>query len=574
MRRIALVGVIVITALAAPGARAASPAPVWSERGMVSSSVAPTAPVGAAILAQGGNAVDAAVAMAFAAGVAHQFSSGIGGGGFVVGVMAGGERFAVDTREVAPVAARRDMYLKADGTLDRQSSRQGGLAVAVPGLVQGLEEVHERYGRLSWQQVLAPSIRLAEGGVAVGVHHRRMIRFARERLDDFPETVRVQYQDGGVPPLGWKLVQPDLARTLRAISHKGSAALTGGPIADAIVKAAAEHGGVLTLEDLQAYKTRWREPATGTYRGHQIVSMPAPSSGGVHLIQMLNTLEPHDLRALGVNSSDYIHLVSGAMKLAFADRATYLGDPDFHPVPELWLTSKEYGLELSERLETPPFWRRAPWRWGRPYLLEVERASAPPPDDAGTTHISVLDAEGNAVALTQTVNTLFGSGITVPGTGIVLNNEMNDFATAPDQPNYWGVIGGEANAIVAGKRPLSSMTPTIVLEDGEPWLVAGSPMGPLIITTVLQTLLNVIDFEMDVQQAVSTPRFHHQWRPDLLRLEPEHPRDVLEALREMGHPAEFGDFHFGAAAVVTRDREQPIFWGAADPRRDSAAAGP
>lgn len=542
---------------------------------MVATSVEPAAPVGGEILAAGGNAVDAAVAMGFAAGVAHQFSSGIGGGGFVVGVFANGESFALDAREVAPATARSDMYLNADGEIDKDASRLGGKAVAVPGLVQGLEAVHQRYGKLPWARVLAPAIRMCEQGVAVGSHHRRILGFARKRMEGFPETVRIQYENGEVPGLGWKLVQPDLARTLRAIQKRGSKALTEGRIANAMVKAASEHGGGLSLEDLASYPLEWREPVRGEYRGYEIVSMPPPSSGGAHLIQMLNTLEPYDLGELGVNSSEYIHLVAGAMRLAFADRAVHMGDPGFYPVPTEWLISKSYGLELSERLRAPPLYRRAPWNWGRPYVPEIETASPAPVDDAGTTHISVIDAEGNAVALTQTVNTLFGSGITVPGTGVVLNNEMNDFYAAAGQANLWGVSGTTAaNAIAPRKRPLSSMTPTIVLADGKPWISLGSPMGPMIITTVLQTLLNVIDFDMNIQQAVAARRFHHQWKPDRLSLEPEHPVDVAERLQDMGHPVVMGDFRFGASTAVLYDREQGVFLGGADPRRDTAAAGP
>ncbi len=555
--------------------RAAASAPLWGERGMVASSVGPAAEAGREILARGGNAVDAAIAMGFAAGVAHQFSSGLGGGGFVVGVLASGERFALDARETAPASATAAMYLRPDGSLECDASRVGGLAIGVPGLVQGFKALHERHGSLPWPELVEPAIRLSEQGVEVGPYHRRILQFALPRVKDrFSETLRIQYAEGAVPPLGWKLVQPDHARTLRTIARRGARALTEGPLADAIVKAAQEHGGILTLEDLQTYRVVWREPVHGTYRGHTIVSMPPPSSGGVHLVQMLNTLEPYDLGALELNSSDYVHLVAEAMKLAFADRAAHLGDPDFHPVPVAWLTSKSYGLELAERLRPRPFWRRAPWAWGRPQLLEVKRPPAPPPDDAGTSHISVMDAQGNAVALTQTVNTLFGSGITVPGTGVVLNNEMDDFATSPNQPNLWGLVGNQANAIAPGKRPLSSMTPTVVMRDGRPWIAIGSPMGPLIITTVLQTLLNVIDFDLDVQAAVAAPRFHHQWQPDRLRMEPEHPRDVLERLRAMGHPVETSGFRFGAAAAVLHDPETGLFWGAGDPRRDARAATP
>ena len=570
--RLGIVALGLVMLAAGPTARAASGE--WGRRGMVVSSVGPAVEAGREVLAAGGNAIDAAVATAFAAGVAHQFSSGIGGGGFILVYLgATGEALAVDAREVAPSAAHADMFLDAEGQVDRQASRSGGSTVAVPGLVQGLHELHTRYGRLSWKQVLEPAQQLCRQGVPVGVHHRRMLELSKPKLERFPETARIQLDAGEVPPLGWKLVQPELARSLEAIARRGPDALRSGGIAEAIVKSVRESGGVLTLEDLAGYRTRWRTPLRGTYRGFEILSMPPPSSGGAHLVQMLNTLEPFDLRARGVNSSKTIHLVAEAMKLAFADRAAHLGDPDFYPVPLAWLTSKRYGLELSERLRPRAFWRKPPWRWGRRGVLRVEGPGTPPPDDAGTTHISVLDYAGNAVALTQTVNTLFGSGITAPGTGIVLNNEMDDFSAAPDAANAFGLIGDGANAVEPGKRPLSSMTPTIVLREGRPWLVLGSPMGPLIITTVLQTLLNVIDFDMNIEDAVSAPRFHHQWRPDRLLLEPEHPRDVVQRLEGWGHPVQVAEFHFGAAAAILWDPASGLFWGGVDPRRDTAAAG-
>ncbi len=557
---------------AGPGTALANPA--WGWRGMLVSSVGPAAEAGREILAAGGNAIDAAVAVSFAAGVAQQFSSGIGGGGFVVAYLgATGEVLALDAREVAPGAAHADMFRDAEGKVDPQASRLGGRAVAVPGLVQGLHELHSGRGRLPWAQLLEPARRLCREGVPVGVHHRRMLELSQPYLARFPETARIQLAEGELPPLGWKLVQPDLGRTLAAIARRGPEVLQRGVIAEAMVKAVHEHGGVLTLEDLSSYRARWRTAVRGYYRGFEILSMPPPSSGGIHLIQMLNTLEPFDLASRGMNSSETIHLVAEAMKLAFADRAVHLGDSDFHVVPLGWLTSKSYGLELAQRLRPRPFWRKAPWRWGRPQTLRVEGAGTPPPDDAGTTHISVLDAAGNAVALTQSVNTVFGSGITVPGTGIVLNNEMDDFSAAPDASNAFGLVGNGANAVAAGKRPLSSMTPTIVLRDGRPWLVVGSPMGPLIITTVLQTLLNVIDFGANIQYAVSAPRFHHQWRPDRLLLEPEHPRDVVSQLEEWGHPVQVASFHFGASAAILRDPASGVLWGGADPRRDSLAAG-
>lgn len=559
----------VLFSLVAP-AQAAAPAGAWSDRGMVSASVAPAVPAGVEVLAAGGNAVDAAIATAFAGGVAHQFSSGIGGGGFIVGRLANGGGFVVDAREVAPGTIRPELYTQ--GT-DR-SSRSGGLSVAVPGLVQGLEELHQKYGSLPWARLLEPAIRLCREGVVIDVHHRKVLARALKRLTNYPETVSVQYKDGEVPPLGWKLIQPELARTLRAIARRGSKALTEGPIAEAMVQAAQEDGGVLSLQDLQGYRTVWREPVRGSYRGIEIVSMPPPSSGGVLLIEMLNALEGDDLVSLGHNSSRYIHRVSSVMKVAFADRPVYMGDPEFYPVPVKRLTSKAYAQDLRARLEPKLQHRLSPSRWRKPFIPRIKGPIEIPVDDAGTTHVSVMDEAGNAVAITQTVNTLFGSGITVPGTGIVLNNEMDDFAVMAGAPNLWGVSGSDANAVAPRKRPLSSMTPTILVKDGRNYAVLGSPMGPLIITTVLQTTLNLIDFGMDPQAAVSAPRFHHQWQPDKLRLEADHPADVVDTLKRWGHPAEIAPFEFGAAALVVHDPKTGLFWGASDPRRDSGAAGP
>ncbi|MCP4003502.1 MAG: gamma-glutamyltransferase [bacterium] len=549
---------------------AAAHQPVHGTHGMIVTSVEPAAAVGQEILLRGGNAIDAAVASGLAAGVAHQFSSGLGGGGFLVVHTAEGKDFAIDARETAPASASPAMYLDEIGVADPKASRYGARAVAIPGLVQGLEETHRRFGKLPWRDVVQPAIRMAREGFAIGPHHRRILKIVEKRLAGYPETARVQLIDGEVPALEAVLKQPDLAKTLQAIAERGSGAMTEGPIAEAIV-AASE--GVLTLEDLSGYQVVWREPIRGRYRGYEIVSMPPPSSGGVLLVEQLNALEDFDLKSLGHNSSDMIHLVSQAMKLAFADRAAHLGDSDFYPVPVQWLTSRAYGNILASRLRTPPFWKRLPWRWGKPHLLNVSGPTTPP-DDSGTTHISVMDAQGNAVSLTQTVNTLFGSLITVPGTGIVLNNEMDDFSASPSGSNSWGAVGRTAaNAIAVGKRPLSSMTPTIVLRDGQARMVVGSPMGTIIISAVLQTLINVIDFDMNAQAAVSAPRFHHQWRPDGIMLEPEHPRDVRDRLSEIGHQLIDRRFYLGASQLILRDAETGEFWGGADPRRDSAAAG-
>jgi gamma-glutamyltranspeptidase/glutathione hydrolase len=530
----------------------ASYEPTWGRDGMVVTSVSPAAPVGQAVLERGGNAVDAAVASAFAAAVAHPFSSGLGGGLFaVVYDAASGETVTLDAREAAPASASAEFYRE-----NPDSIRKGKHSVGVPGFVQGVWALHQRYGTLPWAELIEPAIALAEHGVPVSIWHQRMVNYAAPALEDFPETRRIQTVDGAPPPLGWMLKQTDLAETLRLIQTKGGQALAVGELAKKIEQATE---GVVTELDLARYEAKWREPIRGSYRGYEIAAMPPPSSGGVLLVEMLNVLQRFDLAEKGNGSSDYIHLVGSTMKLAFADRARHLGDPDFYPVPVERLTSMEYADELAGRLRED----------GQPRVIETLAA---PPDDAGTTQVSILDRAGNAVALTQTINTLFGSKITVPGTGIVLNNEMDDFSIDKETPNLWDAVGADANSVAPGKRPLSSMTPLVVMKDGRPIMALGSPMGTLIISSVLQTLLNVIDFGYDAQQAVMAPRFHHQWQPDKLFLEPEFPRDVRTRLEALGHT--LGERSMiGAAQLALFDAETCYFWGGADGRRDSGAAG-
>ncbi len=562
---------VVVCLFAAQLARAESPGPAWGQRGMVVTSVGPAADAGREILGRGGNAVDAAIATAFAAGVAHQYSSGLGGGAFIVVYMAeSSEAAALDARETAPASANTANYIGLDGKAIPDASRIGPRAVAVPSLVQGLWELHERYGSLEWKELLKPAIRLCRDGIEVGPAHRRMLQMIAPKLASFPETARIQLDKGQIPPLGWRLRQPELAQTLEEVGARGGGALAYGPIARKIADAS---GGALTVDDLANYHPIWRTPVRGQYRGLEIVSMPPPSSGGVLLLEMLNALEPYDLAKLGLNSSEEINLVAGAMKLAFADRAVYLGDPDYWTVPTEKLISKEYGAELSAELKAPPFWQRAPWNWGKPAIPRARAPLVAPPGDAGTTQISIVDGMGNAVSLTQTVNTLFGSLITVPGTGIVLNNEMDDFSISPTSPNAWNALGSAANAIRPGKRPLSSMTPTIVLENGQVRYIVGSPMGTLIISAVLQTLIDSIDFKLDPLQAVSAPRFHHQWMPDQLMVEPGHPKDVLDKLRDWGHDVQPSPYPMGAVQLIARDPTSGAWLGATDPRRDGTALG-
>ena len=542
---------------AVPTAHAASPEPATSTRAMVVSPHALATRAGLAMLRAGGNAVDAAVATAFVLGVAQPQSTGIGGGAFLLLHTADGGAFAIDARETAPAAAHAEMYLAEN--LPPRPSVHGGLAVGTPGFVAGLALALERHGTLPLARVLAPAIRAAREGVPLGGYQaRRMRRVTRAFLARFPETQRVYFAQG----LGARDVRrmPELARTLRALARRGPRAFYEGDIARAIVATARAHGGVLSMEDLANYKPRVREPLRGRYREFDVLSFPPPSSGGVTLLEILNVLDGFDLRALGAGSSASIHTISEAMKLAFADRALHLGDPDFHAVPTAALLAPEYTAKLRARIG-----ERAAQVEGSGYAVP----------DGGTAHLSVVDAAGNVVALTSTINSSFGSFVTVPKWGILLNNEMDDFVADPDGENLFGLPGlrESANLVAPGKRPLSSMAPTIVLQDGRVRFVAGSSGGPRIITSVLLTLLNYFEWDMDVLEAVSAPRFHHQWRPDRLLIEGAHPRDVEEALRARGHTVERTDEIITGVEVIVRDPKTGELQGAPDPRRDGLAEG-
>lgn len=557
-------------AIATPPARAAAAFPAFGRHGMVVTSQVDATRAGHAMLASGGNAVDAAVAAAFAVGVTQPFSTGIGGGGFILLRLApdpadsdanpDGTVIAIDARETAPAGATREMYVMPG--VDEKASVHGPLAVATPGLVAGLAMVQQRYGTKSLADVMAPAIRLASEGFAIGAYHARMIEYMRKRFpaERFPETARIQFPPPGVKAEpGWRLVQKDLGRTLEKIAKEGPDAFYRGPIAKAIAAQLAVQGGLVTAADLASYVAKQREPVTGTYRGIGVYSYPPPSSGGVILLEMLNILEGFELKALGSGSSKSLHTIGEAMKLAFADRAAYLGDPDFVEVPVERLISKPYADEQRARIADK--------------AIRVE-APGQPVDDSGTTHLSTSDRTGNAVAITKTINTPYGSGITVAGTGIVLNNEMDDFSKAIDAPNAYGLVDTRgANAIAPGKRPLSSMTPTILLRDGKLFMATGSPGGPRIITTTLLSILNVVDYGMDVQGAVAAPRFHHQWVPDKLFVEPATTRDVIENLRAMGHEVLVSRRNWSAAEAIVIDPETGWHLGGSDPRRDGLALG-
>jgi gamma-glutamyltranspeptidase/glutathione hydrolase len=561
-------------AVVSGSADAAAPAPAIGKLGMVVSPQADASAAGLAMLEAGGNAVDAAVATAFALSVSDPHHSGIGGGGFILIRLADGTAVAIDARETAPAAASAEMYLQPG--LPEKASQLGALAVATPGLVKGLAWALADFGTKPLAEVLEPAIRIAEEGFPVGPRHAGAANLWRELGGPrfFPETAAIQFPLDGAPiETGWRLVQTDLGKTLRLIAAEGPEVFYRGRLARAIADAVRDRGGILSVEDLQSYRAKRREPIRGNYRGYEILSFPPPSSGGIALVEIANILEPFDIAARGAGASASLHLIAEAMKLAFADRAAYLGDSDFVEVPTEELISKRYADRLRARIN-PAWWRRAPWSWHKREVAIRVQGPGEPAAGGGTTHLSVTDAEGNAVAITQTVNLLFGSGITVPGRGIILNNEMDDFSIQPGQPNAFGLVDTRgSNAIAPGKRPLSSMTPTIVVKDGKPFMVTGSPGGPRIITTTLLTILNVVDYGMDVQEAVSAPRFHHQWVPDRLLVEPATAADVIEALRSRGHRVEVSKRNWSSAQAIVVDPTSGRHLGGSDPRSDGVALG-
>ena len=533
--------------------------PAFATRGMVATQEAVATGVGIDILRRGGNAVDAAVAVGFALAVTLPRAGNLGGGGFMLVHFAEtGETVAIDYREMAPQSATRDMYLDAAGNVDKERARFSRHAAGVPGTVAGLALALERYGRLTLADVLSPAIALARDGIVVDKNLSESLRDYQERLKRHPATARIFYRPDGNPfEPGDTLVQADLAFSLEQIATHGPQAFYTGVIAQRIATDMQTNGGPMTLEDLAAYRAVVREPVRGTYRGYEIRSMPPPSSGGVHLVQILNILEGFPMAFLGHNSADSIHVMAEAMRLAYADRSQHLGDPDFWAVPVEGLTSKVYAARLRDSIALDRARPSEQVRPGDPAPYESEE----------TTHFSVMDRFGNVVSNTYTINFGYGSGIVAEGTGILLNNEMDDFSAKPGVPNAYGLIGGDANAVEAGKRPLSSMTPTIVLDNGKPFLATGSPGGSRIITTTLQIIMNVIDHRMNIAAATAAPRVHHQWLPDELRIEPGISPDTLDILAERGHRI-VTKWSMGSTQSIMRSESG--FLGASDPRRPGA----
>jgi gamma-glutamyltranspeptidase / glutathione hydrolase len=540
-------------------------APVLARHGMVASQEARASRIGAEVLQQGGNAVDAAVAVGFALAVTHPQAGNIGGGGFMVIHLAErNEDIAIDYRETAPAATTRDVFLDEKGEADPRKSRDSALGIGVPGTVAGLALALERYGsgKFTWAQLIAPALAAARNGVLVEDNLADVLPGAQPRLARWPSTAKIFLNpDGVVLGPGQSLIQADLAASLDAIARDGPRAFYEGPIAEKIVAAVRNAGGLMTLDDLKAYRPVIRTPVRGTYRDYQIVSMPPPSSGGVHLIEMVNVLEGYPLGDLGAGSVPALHVMIETMKRAYADRAEFLGDPDVIAVPVERLTSKSYAADLRRSIDLKRATPSRDIRAGQPVAAE----------GANTTHYSVVDPAGNAVANTYTLNLNFGVGLVAEGTGILLNDELDDFAAKPGAPNAYGLVGGAANAPGPGKRPLSSMTPTIVLKGGKVYLVTGSPGGSRIITIVMGVILNAIDFRMDVAAAVAAPRIHHQWLPDAVDAEQAVPVDTVRGLVQLGHTVVRRP-NWGSAnsIMVTPDG----LAGAADPRtRGSLAVG-
>lgn len=538
--------------------------PTYAKNGMVSSASRLASEAGVEALRNGGNAVDAAIATAFALAVTWPSAGNIGGGGFLVYHGSDGHATAFDFREKAPLAATEQMYLGVDGRVVNNSNHFGPLAVGVPGTVAGLWKAHQELGSLPWADLVAPAVALAREGIPITYTLQRSFAGNQRRFQQYPSSAAVFAKaDGSLYEMGDTWVQPDLAATLELIRDNGKDGFYAGENARRLAQFMADIGGLITEEDLAGYEAVEREPIRGNYRGHEIVSMPPPSSGGVVLVEMLNILEGYDLAAMGHNSAEYLHVLTETMRRAYADRAEHLGDPDFNEgMPLERLTSKEYAEELRNTIDLERASNSDPELFAQAYESEE------------TTHFSVVDRDGNMVSLTYTLEFGYGSAIVVEGGGYLLNNEMGDFNAVPGVTDANGLIGTPPNLIRPGKRPLSSMTPTIVAFDGQPLFAVGSPGGKTIINTVLQLVLNIIDHDYNIAESVEAPRIHHQWLPDVTSAEPNAlSADTMRLYEAMGHSL-MSRGSQGAAMGVYHDREAGLFLGASDSRRgDGAAVG-
>ncbi|MCL7970800.1 MAG: gamma-glutamyltransferase [marine benthic group bacterium] len=534
--------------------------PLSAAHGMVVSTDSLASAAGLSMLQAGGNAVDAAVATGFTLAVVNPEAGNIGGGGFLVARMADDTRVALDYREKAPLAATADMYLDADGRVT-DAGVLGHLASGVPGSVAGMEAAWSRFGTLPWADLLEPAIRLARDGFVIAPRHLSSVGARAELLLRFPSTAAVFLPGGEPPQIGSVFRQPDLARALQSIADEGAAAFYAGWIADSTVAEMDRGGGLITHEDLASYDAVWRDPVVLDYRGHEVITMPPPSSGGVTMGQILNIVESFDLASMGWLSADHVHVAVEGMRRAYADRNYFLGDPDFVEIPMGRLLSQAYADSLAGTIDMR--------------LASDSRAfNRVPEESTQTTHYSIVDREGNAVAVTTTINSWFGSKVVVRGAGYLLNNEMDDFTSKPGVPNQFGLVQGEANAIAPGKRMLSAMTPTIVVgPEGRTELVTGTPGGATIITTIFQAVTNHVDFGLPVRASVDAPRFHHQHLPDLLRYEPSGlPPAIVQELQRRGHVLEERTGISGDVQSI-HVLEDGTLLGAADRRRGGQALG-
>jgi gamma-glutamyltranspeptidase/glutathione hydrolase len=552
-----------------PAANAASAPPVAAEKGMVVSAQHLATEVGVNILRRGGSAIDAAVAVGYALAVVYPAAGNLGGGGFMTIVFADGRKTFIDFREKAPRAASRDMYLDKDGNAIKGLSTTGWLAVGVPGTVSGLEYARKKYGTMTRAALIGPAIELAEDGFILEQGDVDMLASATEDFRRVPAAAGIFLDKGRPFAAGQRLVQRDLADTLRAIRRQGVGGFYRGKTAAALVKASRTGGGIIDQEDLDRYQTREFPPVECDYRDYHVVSAPPPSSGGVAICEMLNVLEGYPLRELGWGSAQALHDEIEAMRHAYVDRNSLLGDPDFVHNPVRELIAKSYAAKIRDAIKPDQAGISADLRQG-----------VAPHEGSNTTHFSIIDDAGNAVSMTYTLNDWFGARVVAAGTGVLLNDEMDDFATSAGGANLYGLVQGAANAIAPGKTPLSSMSPTIVTKDGKPVLVLGTPGGSRIITTVLQTILNVVDFQMNIQEAVDAPRIHHQWLPDVTNVEryalsPD-TRKVMEGMGyrfDNSHPANHvAAIIVGAPSLGGTPIGRNRFYGANDPRRGTGLA--
>lgn len=533
--------------------------PVWAKNGMVASQEAVATKIGLDILKQGGNAVDAAVAVGYALAVTLPRAGNLGGGGFMLVYLADKKQvIAIDYREKAPADASRDMYLDENGEVVPNLSTFHGLAIGTPGTVMGLEHARKTYGSLPREVLMAPAINLAKQGIVVTADLANSLYALKERLSKWPNTRNIFYKkDGSNYQPGDILKQQDLAKTLSLISKEGEKGFYQGDVAKAIATSIQEANGIVTEQDLENYNVVERKAIQGTYRGYEVFSMPPPSSGGVHIVQILNMLENYDLSAMGHNSAQHIHTMVESMRRAYADRSLHLGDSDFVKVPVKTLTSKKYAKQLVATINPDK----------ASLSKDIQPDTNLPYESDQTTHFSVVDKWGNAATNTYTLNYSYGSGIVAKGTGVLLNNEMDDFSAKPGHANGYGLIGGEANSIAPGKRPLSSMSPTVILKDNQLFMVTGTPGGSRIITTTLQVISNVIDYGMNVADATSATRIHHQWLPDYIRIESGLSLDTIKLLEQKGHQLKLQSTMGSTQSIM---KSENGLYGASDPRTPSS----